>query len=171
MENTTNDKNSMNRREFLEFFFQPFSSLKRIAQAAAGGRPLQRKDTPFLVRDALIFTASSISCTSSQTNRIPQSRNEATPIVKTLKEKVMEFSWEDLKDKTKVEVFTQELAKNYISLTGTTRLKETDLIGSGKTDFYYSLAEYENAVREVVPDYSTGSTEWGYTHYDTNHLY
>jgi hypothetical protein len=85
------------------------------------------------------------------------------------KERIMNFSWRDSRNKTKLDVFARELARSYISLTVTTRLKESDLIGVGKTDFYFSTTDFINAVQKEEVNYVPSQSQWGYTYFETQH--
>lgn len=83
----------------------------------------------------------------------------------SLKEKVLSFTWKDAENPDKLKAFVKNLADEYLQLTQTPRLKKEDLIGKGKTTFYYDRESYINAVREVYPQFAPRQTDWGATHY------
>jgi hypothetical protein len=82
---------------------------------------------------------------------------------KNFKEKVLEFTWKDSKDKEKLNAFVATLGKEYLRLTQTTRLKEEDLLGVGKTNFFNKRAEFIEVLKHIDPPSTPLDSEWGVT--------
>lgn len=90
---------------------------------------------------------------------------------KTLKEKVLAFTWKDAEDKEKLQKFVETLALEYLKLTKTPRLQKDDLVGQGRTNFYQNRSAFADAVRTVQSDFNATQNQWGYTHYSTGKVF
>lgn len=90
---------------------------------------------------------------------------------KTLKEKVLAFSWQDAEDKEKLKSFVENLANEYLKLTKTPRLKKEDLIDEERKKFYQNRNDFTDAIRTVDPNFSPTQNQWGYAHYNTRRVF
>lgn len=81
----------------------------------------------------------------------------AVPLVKeaarerTLKEKVLAFTWEDAKDEKKLRAFTENLANGYVELTQTTRIKKEELVDARKIRFFTRENDFLQEVAKLSP--------------------
>jgi len=90
---------------------------------------------------------------------------------KTLKEKVLAFTWKDAEDKEKLKSYMESMADGYLELTKTERLKKEDLVGENRTSFYTDTIGFINSVREVEPHYEPPETQWGYTDFASKRVF
>jgi flagellin-like hook-associated protein FlgL len=90
---------------------------------------------------------------------------------KSLKEKILSLTWQDVEDKEKLQVFTETLANAYLQLTNTSRLNKEDLLGKDKTNFYKGRESFLAAIKTVSPSFELSSSQWGYAHYETRRVF
>lgn len=89
---------------------------------------------------------------------------------RSFKEKVNAFSWEDVKNSEKMKKFTEMIAKEYLRLSNTSRLILEDLVGEGKTNYYYNRKDFQEAVMDAFPQ-SSAVHEWGYADFEEKKIY
>lgn len=89
---------------------------------------------------------------------------------RSFKERVLSFRWEQAKGK-ELEDFTNDLADEYLRLTKTVRSTKTDLTGVGRTNYFSSRDIMVKAIRELIPDFTPTSTQWGYTEFKTRKVF
>lgn len=81
----------------------------------------------------------------------------AVPLVKeatrerTLKEKVLAFTWEDAKDEKKLRAFTEDIAHGYVEITQTTRIKKEDIVDARKIRFFTRENDFLQEVAKLNP--------------------
>lgn len=79
---------------------------------------------------------------------------------KSLKEKVLSFTWKNTENTEKFKAFVETLADEYLKITKAPRLKKDDLVGLGKTNFFSSRGEFVEALKHVTP-HTPHESEWG----------
>ncbi len=90
---------------------------------------------------------------------------------KTLKEKVLAFTWKEAEDPAKLKAFMESMADGYLELTKTERLKKQDLVEENRTNFYKNTDGFMQSIREVEPHYDPPETQWGYTDFASKRVF
>lgn len=119
--------------------------------------PLSAAAKASMVKDAALlalFSPALISCSPSPDQSQAMS----------LKEKVLDFKWQNVEKAPALESFTRLLAEEYLRLTQSPRLTPQRLTAPNQTNFFRDQKSYVAAVKQVVSDYVPGN-QWGYTHF------
>lgn len=90
---------------------------------------------------------------------------------KSLKEKILSFTWQDFEDEEKLQTFTETLADSYLQLTKTTRINKEDLLGKDKTNFYKGKESFLAAIKTVSPNKELSTNQWGYADFESKRVF
>lgn len=89
---------------------------------------------------------------------------------KSLKEKVLSFTWKDAENKDKLHALTESLADGYLQLTQTNRLTKQDLTHKENIIFHRSEEEFLTAIRNIDAKYAV-KRQRGYADYKNKRIY
>lgn len=84
------------------------------------------------------------------------------------KNKVLKFGWKDVEDSSKLQNFVSKSAEEYIKLTKTSRLTQSELIS--QITFCRSNDEFIKTVKTLNPNYHIVDNLYGYSDYKTQKL-
>lgn len=147
----------ISRRDLLKAFVPGFWALDFKKGEGIGGFSAPAKFG--LVKDVLWITGGITALLSK----------EKSP--KSFKDRILSFKWEQAKGKL-LESFIEDLADEYLRLTGTTGLTKADLTGPGRTNFFQNRQDMIKAIREVNSDYQLPrETVWGHADFKTGKVF
>lgn len=73
---------------------------------------------------------------------------------KSFKDRVLEFSWNNIHNPEDVRPFIEAGVREYLKVTNSPNLTETQLLEPGRISFYKTTKEFEEAVRKTNPSYN-----------------
>lgn len=73
--------------------------------------------------------------------------------------------------KIKSAKFAQQMAKEYVSLTETTKFTEADLAQPQKMTVAHGTPQFLVAIRQVESNFQSCLDQWGYTHFSSGRVF